>query len=439
MVDELLQRRVERLGRHVHDPGEHLGHEAATDDRAGPGDRLRLGGPSWREAREDGILDGVRHGRLADGEAVGPGLGAQRAEQLLDVERDAVGPLVDRLDDFAWGGQPRIEDQRRHKGGLGRVERREADLFGDPLGQKAGSPVAEVHPGRGLVGAVAADEHERPIARPAGELGDDLETQVVGPLEVLERQQRRLRQRGKDVVDASRSRAAGGARVSADMAAASSASSRAQCRERRHAQHRAPGPAWTLPGHRGPGAGHDRRRTRKPRASACRRSRPGTASCRSRPRRRGAGTGRAGRDVLDPAVGEVEQVVATDQERAASGRGAWSWECSPTVFTVTAQCEADVSSHGIGTIAEPSVIRPMCPPAAEAARGPGTISPHRPREAAAPMTEPARSPPPLPASSTARRPSTTRAGPPRGRDRVARLLLGPLRRRADAVREPAST
>ena len=59
VVDQLLERLVELPGREVHDPGEHLRHEAAPDDRAGPGDRLRLRRPP-ADARQDGVLDGVR-------------------------------------------------------------------------------------------------------------------------------------------------------------------------------------------------------------------------------------------------------------------------------------------------------------------------------------------------------------------------------------------
>ena len=43
--------RLDRVRRDVHDPGQHVGHEAATDHRAGAGDRLRLGRELARSGR----------------------------------------------------------------------------------------------------------------------------------------------------------------------------------------------------------------------------------------------------------------------------------------------------------------------------------------------------------------------------------------------------
>ncbi len=71
------------------------------------------------------------------------------------------------------------------------VERAEPDLLGDPLGDEARAPVAERRPGRGVVEAIVADDQQAAIARGPGELGDDLEADLVGPLEVLEDEDRR--------------------------------------------------------------------------------------------------------------------------------------------------------------------------------------------------------------------------------------------------------
>ncbi len=61
LLHELHQRPVESGLRQVHDPGEDLRNKTAPDHRAGLRD-----GPSFRrealEAREDGVLDGRRHG-----------------------------------------------------------------------------------------------------------------------------------------------------------------------------------------------------------------------------------------------------------------------------------------------------------------------------------------------------------------------------------------
>ena len=55
---------------------------------------------------------------FADRGAVHACLGAERAEQLLDMERDPVGPLVHRGGDVARGRQPGPEEERRHEGRL---------------------------------------------------------------------------------------------------------------------------------------------------------------------------------------------------------------------------------------------------------------------------------------------------------------------------------
>ena len=50
-------------------------------------------------------------------------------------------------------------------------------------------------------GPVVAGQQELPVAGLAGQLRDDLEAQVVGPLQVLECQHRRARERDEDPLD----------------------------------------------------------------------------------------------------------------------------------------------------------------------------------------------------------------------------------------------
>ena len=69
LVDQLLERHFERAGRHVHDPGQDIGHEAAADDRAGACRGLRLGRQA-RKPDQDGVLDRVRDAGFADRGAV---------------------------------------------------------------------------------------------------------------------------------------------------------------------------------------------------------------------------------------------------------------------------------------------------------------------------------------------------------------------------------
>ena len=73
--------------------------------------------------------------RLEDAATLGTIVGVEGGQELLDVERDAVRPRVDGLDDVAWRGQVAAEDQRRGDAGL--IERQRAEL--DLLRRGAGS------------------------------------------------------------------------------------------------------------------------------------------------------------------------------------------------------------------------------------------------------------------------------------------------------------
>ena len=270
LVDQLLERSLDRVRRQVHDPGEHVRHEAPADDRPGARGRLRFR-RQLGDAGDDGILDGLGHVGLADRGAVGPRIGAERAEQLLDVQRDAVRPLVDRECDVARRGQAGVEQQRRDQGRLGEVEPVEVDLLGDPLGDLARAPGAEVRAPRHFLAPVVARDQQRRVARPAGELGDDLEADVIRPVQVLERQHRRRRDRRQDEVDRSRHEAS-----TADVLGARG---RVVEREQLLAEGSrtpacgsscGPGRGSTPPGRRGPGARPSPAPSTNPRASAFR-------------------------------------------------------------------------------------------------------------------------------------------------------------------------
>ena len=200
LIDEFLQGRVERGRRQVHDAREDFGDEAATDHRSGlrNGSSLRR---EPREPREDRILDRGGHGRFPDRVTVRPPCLAKRAEQLLDVERDPIRSLVDRRNDLTRRWQTGREDERRHQGGLLNRERGEPGLLGHPLRQEPSAPLPEHRACRKLVGPVRTDHQDGPVADATRELPDDLETQVVGPLEVLEREHRRRVQGFDDPVD----------------------------------------------------------------------------------------------------------------------------------------------------------------------------------------------------------------------------------------------
>ncbi len=184
-VDELLQRVVELGDVAVHDPGQDVGHEAPADHGAGTCHRPRVVGQP-REAGQDGVLDGARHVRVADGLAVGARVVAEGAQQLLDVQGNAVGALVDRAHHLARGGEPGGQDQRRHQRGLVVRQRREPRLLGPALAEQARPPFAVVGVERHLVRAVGPDHEGRTIGDEPGDLADHLEAHLVGPLEVLE-------------------------------------------------------------------------------------------------------------------------------------------------------------------------------------------------------------------------------------------------------------
>ena len=160
MVDEFLERRLERLDRQVHDPGEHVGCEAAPDDRPGAGRRLGLLRP-MRHPGKDGVVDRLGHSRVADRGAIRPCLGAEGPEQLLDVERDPVGPLEDRGRDLARGRQARVEDERRREGRLLAGQRPKPDLLGDALGDQADTPVTQARSRRDVFDPVVGDDEQR--------------------------------------------------------------------------------------------------------------------------------------------------------------------------------------------------------------------------------------------------------------------------------------
>ena len=96
-------------------PASDLRDEAPTDDRAGACDRPRASRRQAGEAGQDRVLDRV--GDVRRRGSARPSVRASSpsaAEQLLDVQRDAVGALVDGVDDLARSRQAGVEDERRH-------------------------------------------------------------------------------------------------------------------------------------------------------------------------------------------------------------------------------------------------------------------------------------------------------------------------------------
>ena len=81
-------------------------------------------------------VSGTSASRTAPAPAVSLARLREHAEQLLDVERDAVGPGVDRGRDVARNRQARLDQERRHpRRVLGR-QAGQADFLGLALGEQ---------------------------------------------------------------------------------------------------------------------------------------------------------------------------------------------------------------------------------------------------------------------------------------------------------------
>ena len=188
------------------------------------------------------------------------------------------------------------------------------------------APVPKARAGRDVLGPVVAGQEELPVARLSRQLRDDLEAHVVGPLQVLERQHRRARQRGEDPLDephhepstldvlGRHGRIAQVEQLPAERR-----------RTARAGSSTAPGRGSRPPARRGP-AGRPPRRPRRSRGPPpCAGWRRAAGSCRSRPRRRAGGTGpgrRRRRRAADP------RGRAGRRARRGAGNGRLSARCA---------------------------------------------------------------------------------------------------------------
>jgi hypothetical protein len=130
------------------------------------------------------------------------------------VQRDAVRALVDRVRDLPRGGKARGEDERRHERGVPRAEAIEPQLLTEPLRQEACSPLAMDRARGQLVKAVHPQSQERTVMTEASEVADDLERELIGPLQVIESEESRTIDRVRDLLgDLPDQDPAGGKRV----------------------------------------------------------------------------------------------------------------------------------------------------------------------------------------------------------------------------------
>ena len=236
------------------------------------------------------------------------------------MERDAVAALVDGLDDLARSRQARVEDERRDERGLLLGERPEPDLLRLSLAEQAGPPLARRSAGTDLVDPVRPDDEQRLLRASFAQLADDLEAELVRPLEVLEHQQRGSVDGGGDQVDDVEDQHPAGTEVVGTTVVTERQQVPAQGPERRVVT-QAPGQVAHgreryLPVLRRQGALRDLE-PGLPRELADRPEQAGLADARIAREQHEAAMTLGG--LGDPPLGEREQVVATDEKRAQDG------------------------------------------------------------------------------------------------------------------------
>jgi hypothetical protein len=175
--------------------GEERDVERSPDDRRGAGDPDGRRG-ARRQTRPDQGAERVRGagGRdritLAEGRVAAVG---QDTQQLLDMERDAIRADLDRVGDVLGDRTRGPRDGRDHRRGLLRLEATQAQLLGESLGDQASAPLAHRDPRVELVASEGPDDQHRQVARSAGQRAQDLQGQVVRPMQVLQPEQDRTR------------------------------------------------------------------------------------------------------------------------------------------------------------------------------------------------------------------------------------------------------
>jgi len=184
-LPELAQPLVDGLRAELADGTEQLQLERPADHGPGvghrAGGRAKLLGPG-----QDRVGQRVRHRHLRDPARARPLGGAvvgHGRQELLDVQGDAVAAVVDGGGDRGRGGA--AEQGRGQGGGLGAEEPGQADLLGQPLGEQPGPPLPHGQARVQLVAAVGPGDQHRPAGQPGGQVGDDLEAELVGPVQVL--------------------------------------------------------------------------------------------------------------------------------------------------------------------------------------------------------------------------------------------------------------
>ncbi len=177
VLDRLAQRCVKVGVGELGDEAEQLIGHPATSARGGTqymlGGRGQALGPGQQDITQ-------RRRQVVGAEATLP----DRAEQLLDEQRDPLGALEHDVGEVAVG--PLAHDRRDLRGDLAGRQSLELDSLDGPLLLPARRDPPERMRARKLVGAHREHEQQRPRGRRGHEQRDQIERGPVGPLDVLD-------------------------------------------------------------------------------------------------------------------------------------------------------------------------------------------------------------------------------------------------------------
>ena len=190
MVGQFGQIVGQRIWVFVEDGREEVDIERSPDDRSG----LRHSactGRSVRQADQDGVLDRGGGRRRSDGPGRRQVRRVEDGQELLDMQRDPVRSGVQGVDHVTRRRRDRCGDEGDHGACLGPGQATQPDLLRESLGQEAHAPLAHRDTWRQFIGPIRREDQERDGGQPPGECLEHLEREVVRPVQVLQRQKER--------------------------------------------------------------------------------------------------------------------------------------------------------------------------------------------------------------------------------------------------------
>ena len=212
---ELQQRGGQLFSRSRDDGCKEIEVEGAPDDGRRPGNGASARGEALGAAQDrdleslrddDARMDAFRRRCPAARDDVGA-VGVDRhlgdGQELLHVERHTIGSIVDRADQVRRRRQVHPQDQRDHRRRSLAVQASDRRLLGHAPGKQARPPVPHRDTRIELVAAIGRDDLQRELRQSPRQHREDLEREIIGPVQVFERDQDRsgLRQRGEQVDD----------------------------------------------------------------------------------------------------------------------------------------------------------------------------------------------------------------------------------------------